>query len=313
MGYHQPAKSPYQKPAPTKYAIPKGMKKYDYARQIVAEGQMCAKWLNEAVDILWFCRNHDRVIEILHILIWLNEKKRVPLVVSPRENLQNIQATMPTAINNFFARKFEDIKKSGTHCDPEDLFEDFLDQALENEDFKRIMRAENIEHIDVLKKQIQKNRTWRQNAFSLFDPMYVVDHMEGHDFEKWCAMLLKKNDFDDAIVTPASGDQGVDVVAVKNGIRFSVQCKCYSGNLGNSPVQEVFAGKSMYNCTVAAVMTNQYFTDSAKALAEKNDVLLWDRNEIKRMMEVAASKKPVPISIPQNDISNALFSDFGIT
>ena len=32
-----------------------------------------------------------------------------------------------------------------------------------------------------------------------------------------------------------------------------------------------------YECDVAAVLTNQYFTNSAVALAGKTDVLLWDR------------------------------------
>lgn len=73
-------------------------------------------------------------------------------------------------------------------------------------------------------------------------------------------------------------------MAVKDGIRYAVQCKRYSSNLGNTPVQEVYAGKAMYNCQVGVVMTNQHFTGSAKELAKSTGVLLWDREKIAEMV-----------------------------
>ena len=48
--------------------------------------------------------------------------------------------------------------------------------------------------------------------------------------------------------------------------------------LGNKPVQEVHAGKEMYQCQIGAVMTNRYFTPSGREIAEKTGVLLWDRD-----------------------------------
>ena len=115
-----------------------------------------------------------------------------------------------------------------------------------------------------------------------------TDGMEGHEFENYCAELLRKNGFVNVSVTPGSGDQGVDVIAEKEGVRYAVQCKCYSSALGNTPVQEVCAGKSMYNCHVGVVMTNNYFTAGAKQLAEKNGILLWDRDKLQQMIASAA-------------------------
>ncbi|RHR08837.1 restriction endonuclease [Pseudoflavonifractor sp. AF19-9AC] len=112
-----------------------------------------------------------------------------------------------------------------------------------------------------------------------------VDDMDGHSFEKFCALVMERNGFKDVIVTPGSGDQGVDIVAKKDGIQYAVQCKCYSSKLGNTPVQEVCAGKFMYGCQIGVVMTNSYFTENARALAEKTGVLLWDRNVLAGMMQ----------------------------
>ena len=110
------------------------------------------------------------------------------------------------------------------------------------------------------------------------DPMMYIDSMEGHDFEYWCADLLKKLGYQNVQVTPGSGDQGVDVLAEKEGVRYAIQCKCYSKDLGNGPIQEVETGRIFYGCHVGAVMTNRYFTKGAKVLAGKTRTLLWDRD-----------------------------------
>ena len=40
----------------------------------------------------------------------------------------------------------------------------------------------------------------------------------------------------------------------------------------------------MNDCHVAVVLTNNFFTSSAKELAKKNNVLLWDRNKLKELI-----------------------------
>jgi len=110
--------------------------------------------------------------------------------------------------------------------------------------------------------------------------LMAIDLMEGLDFEYWCADLLTSLGYTNVEVTRGSGDQGVDVLAQKDGIKYAIQCKCYSSNLGNTPVQEINTGKVIYHCHVGVVMTNRYFTEGAKEAAEATGVLLWDRDWI---------------------------------
>ena len=134
---------------------------------------------------------------------------------------------------------------------------------------------------------IKDEEKWRceQSGLSPSEFEFLkIDAMDGHAFEHYCAALLQRNGFESVSVTQGSGDQGVDVVAVKDGVHYAIQCKCYSSPLGNTPVQEVFAGKEMYGCQVGVVMTNNYFTQGAKALAEKTRVLLWDRDTLTSML-----------------------------
>lgn len=113
------------------------------------------------------------------------------------------------------------------------------------------------------------------------------DDMDGHEFEYFCADILRKNGYSDVDVTKGSGDQGIDIIAHKDGIKYGIQCKCYASDIGNKAVQEAFAGKTFYGCHVAAVITNRYFTSSAKALAEKNGVLLWNRDRLEELISRA--------------------------
>lgn len=115
--------------------------------------------------------------------------------------------------------------------------------------------------------------------------IYEIDFMDGHEFEYWCADLLRKNGYENVEVTPGSGDQGIDVLAEKDGVKYAIQCKCYSKDLGNTPVQEAEAGRVFYDCHIGVVMTNRYFTKGAKELAEKTKTILWDRDKLEEMLE----------------------------
>jgi hypothetical protein len=75
-------------------------------------------------------------------------------------------------------------------------------------------------------------------------------------------------------LTPITGDQGVDIIATRNGQKYAIQCKSYSGQVGNAAVQEVIAGKIFYDCDYACVITNSNFTPSAYQLAAKAGVIM---------------------------------------
>lgn len=112
-----------------------------------------------------------------------------------------------------------------------------------------------------------------------------LDLMEGHEFEYFCAELLRRNGFQEVQVTRASGDYGIDILAEKEGITYAIQCKRYAAPVGVKAVQEAYAGRDYYDCMVGAVLTNQYFTTPAVEAARKLKILLWDRGYLETMME----------------------------
>lgn len=111
----------------------------------------------------------------------------------------------------------------------------------------------------------------------------LFENMEGAEFETFCAELLKRNGFDHIDLTPQSRDYGIDILAMKEGISYAIQCKCYSEPVGIKAVQEAYAGKAYYGCMLAVVMTNQGFTKNAFDFAERLNVVLWDGKSIEKM------------------------------
>lgn len=124
--------------------------------------------------------------------------------------------------------------------------------------------------VELMKKEVNLNDT---SALSSENP---------YDFEKQCANLLKEYGWD-ANTTPKSSDQGVDVIAIKNGKTVAIQCKLYSKPVSNKAVQEVNTGKSYYKADFAVVVSNNTYTASARQLARNCGVLLLFYDDLKNL------------------------------
>lgn len=101
----------------------------------------------------------------------------------------------------------------------------------------------------------------------------------GVEYEIMCIERFQQCGWE-ARSTATSGDQGVDIVASKNGVTIAVQCKCYNSPVGNKAVQEAVASKKYVGADYAAVVTNSNFTRSAEELARANHVLLLHDSQI---------------------------------
>lgn len=117
-----------------------------------------------------------------------------------------------------------------------------------------------------------------------------IDLMSGIEFENIISNLFKKMGYNTKI-TKSSGDQGIDVIAIKGDVKIGIQTKCYSSKVSNSAIQEVVAGKNYYNLNKLLVVTNNYFTKGAIELAYKNNVILWDRMILKEKISEYAQEK----------------------
>lgn len=122
---------------------------------------------------------------------------------------------------------------------------------------------------------------------------------DGIDFEYWCAEQLVKQGWT-CSVTRASGDQGVDVLAVRDEFTVAIQCKRYTSPIGNKAVQEVFAGQKNVEASGACIIGTGGFTRSAKELALTTSVCLIDAQDIGNF-SYAFGLEPINNGVQQTD------------
>ena len=173
--------------------------------------------------------------------------------------------------------KLDKIKNKSFHNTEEPEKEVVTPKRDTKRDYEKLMEEATIDYQNWMREM--------RGLTPLEDELRKIDYMDGYSFENWCANLLRHNGYYNVTVTRSSGDHGVDVIAEMDGLKYAVQCKRQSKDCSNRPIQEVTAGKAFYHCHVGAVMTNQYFTNGAKELAEVNGILLWDRDTIINMLK----------------------------
>lgn len=150
------------------------------------------------------------------------------------------------------------------------------------EDIKKYLSAcENI-HFDILVERLAARlEHFNPNKFVT---MYLVDAMDGFQFEDFLVKIFQTIGYD-VKETKRTQDQGADLFVTRFGKSIVIQAKNYSGSVGNSAVQQAISAKTFYACDEAMVVTNSYFTKSAKELAESAMVRLVDRSELQKYLD----------------------------
>lgn len=112
--------------------------------------------------------------------------------------------------------------------------------------------------------------------------------MPGAMFEIFCQDALENSGW--SVVRKAgTGDQGVDLIAKRDGVIIAIQCKRYSKPVGNKAVQEVEAGRQFEQANRAAVVSTADYTPAARQLAASLGVLLLHHEDLKRLHEIIVS------------------------
>lgn len=106
--------------------------------------------------------------------------------------------------------------------------------------------------------------------------------MSGLEFEDYVARVARSCGVS-VIMTPMTGDYGVDLIVGKRPNRVAIQCKRQARPVGAGAIQEVVAGAPMHDCIKSMVVTNHEFTPAARKLAELHGCELVGRDELPRL------------------------------
>ena len=123
---------------------------------------------------------------------------------------------------------------------------------------------------------LKKIASWRLNHGS---DMAAIDVMDGLVFEKYVAKLIKTQGYRNVQLTEEY-DYGIDIIAERDGIRWGIQVKRYSGLVKAAAVRQAVTALRIYNCDRAMVVTNSRFSRIATELADSNSCVLIDRKTL---------------------------------
>ena len=114
--------------------------------------------------------------------------------------------------------------------------------------------------------------------------IHAIDKLTGEQFEKFLEKILHKLGFENIVRTMLSGDFGADLVASRNGKKFTIQAKRYNRPVGNKAVQEVFSSMPIYKADSCMVISNQEFTNAAKKQALECKCVLFGKKELQGLL-----------------------------
>jgi len=126
-------------------------------------------------------------------------------------SLDIIDARDPNTQGRFFYYLFKNKKLNQEIYifDNIEVFQGLLKSELENKSYKNFKNR-------LLNKKIEA-------TYSIDD----IDLMDGQEFEKFLALLFSKIGYSTEL-TKVSGDQGIDIIAEKNGKKIGIQAKYHS-------------------------------------------------------------------------------------
>lgn len=127
------------------------------------------------------------------------------------------------------------------------------------------------------------------------DPAGRARMLSGEEFEDYVATAARGCGLP-VIMTPVSGDWGVDLIVGRRPDRLAIQCKRVSRPVGPGAVQEVVAGAPMQDCSRTMVVTNHDFTPAARRLAELHGCHLVTGSQLPQLRSLirrAATGDPV--------------------
>ncbi len=121
---------------------------------------------------------------------------------------------------------------------------------------------------------------WRRRTKRLLaSGIEKIDVMSGQMFELLLLEHFKKLGYRGK-TTAESADYGADLLLVMDQTKYVVQAKRWKQNVGIEAVQQIIGAIRYYGADKGLVVTNSYFTNNAKRLAQANNIELWDRRKL---------------------------------
>jgi hypothetical protein len=110
------------------------------------------------------------------------------------------------------------------------------------------------------------------------------EFLDGYAFERATAEVLSEHQFN-TVVTPGSGDGGIDIEVTRNGLKGVVQCKAHVACVGPHVVRDLYGVIHHCGAAFGIIVSRGGFTRGAHEFARDKPILFLDTDDLIAMQE----------------------------
>ena len=133
-------------------------------------------------------------------------------------------------------------------------------------------------------ESLSPETVWRYDVVD-----YMLDNIDGYQFEVLCKQLLDKLDFAGVEITSRSNDKGIDgfgYLKINQIVSFKVvfQCKRHRGSVGSPDIDKLVGAARRASADRTLFITTSSFTPPAKENAKEQNVDLINGDDLAELM-----------------------------
>ena len=153
-------------------------------------------------------------------------------------------------------------------------------RLLEEKDFK----INDIKSYIKERKKFMKIDGFEDELYKTSQNYIDFEDMSSSEFLSFIKDLFVLMDYNIDLIK-SNDDKGADFIIEKSGEKTVVQTKSFLDFVKDEDIQDVVNAKKFYYCENAMIVASSFFKKSALDLAAKNNVITWDGNKIKDIIQ----------------------------
>lgn len=141
----------------------------------------------------------------------------------------------------------------------------------------------NIENELIKLKHSKLNIQSSIQSSSIQKELINLDNMNNEDFKNYINNLLTKLGYISTI-NKSINNKSADILAEKDNIKYAIHCINQIKPINYQIIHKINSAKIVFDCDLAIVITNNFFTKQAISQAKKLRVILIDRDSLIDML-----------------------------
>lgn len=171
-------------------------------------------------------------------------------------------------------------------------YRQYAGSALERmEEYKQQLDRAELKVLDWVKRreadEIKFFKGLQKEASRLDEYLKTIPQMSDNAFDNFIAAWLGKTGYRNIDIVQDAQDFNTDIIAYLKTIKYVFRCVYSVDPVGVNFIQSAFCAKNIHSANVGVAVTNSIFTKEAQIYAEEVGIILWDGENVSKMVNMS--------------------------